>query len=209
MIKGSKRQFISFLISLQFQNIKSTNKMTSTRTPQAIFEHLNTTVTGYLTALDGYSDEQFNFKEADDIWSLGQMYEHLVLSGNFFFLANVVRCLEQRKGQIGGEKNQYGDNLYKHNSFPPIKVRIPEALRGPEPVAKSMESYRQSLVQIVTDAQKLIDTVTHDGGEYRCIQPAFGWLNAHEWYHLLEMHFRHHLRQQQELEVFAGVASGV
>jgi DinB superfamily len=206
MIKGSRRQFISFLVSLQFQNTKSSNKMTSTLTPQIIFESLDATVKSYITALDRYSDEQFAFKEADDIWSLGQMYEHLALSGTFFFLANIVRCLEQRKGQIGGEKNQYGDNLYKHNSFPPIKIRIPDVLRGPEPVAKNIDSYRQSLTQIVADAQKLIDVVTNDVGQYKCIQPAFGWLNAHEWYQLLEMHFRHHLRQQQELEAFAGVA---
>ena len=28
----------------------------------------------------------------------------------------------------------------------------------------------------------------------------FGWLNAREWFELVEMHTRHHRRQQQELE---------
>ncbi|WP_325167484.1 hypothetical protein [Lederbergia citri] len=28
----------------------------------------------------------------------------------------------------------------------------------------------------------------------------FGWLNAREWYDLVGMHFRHHLRQKDELE---------
>jgi len=28
----------------------------------------------------------------------------------------------------------------------------------------------------------------------------FGWLNAREWYDLIGMHFRHHIRQKDELE---------
>lgn len=28
----------------------------------------------------------------------------------------------------------------------------------------------------------------------------FGWLNAQEWHDLIEMHTRHHLRQQADLE---------
>jgi hypothetical protein len=32
--------------------------------------------------------------------------------------------------------------------------------------------------------------------------PAFGFLNAREWFHLIEMHFRHHLRQKKRLDRF-------
>ncbi|WP_428657863.1 DinB family protein [Runella sp.] len=174
--------------------------MTSQLSPAEIYESLEKTITGYINALDGYTDEQFSYKPAEDVWSLGQMYEHLLLSANFFFLANTLRCLEQRKGQLGGEKNQYGDNLYKYNKFPPVKLKIPEVLRGPEPVAKSMDAYRIAFPKVLEDAKKLIEPVTKDAGQYKCIQPAFDWLNAHEWYHLMEMHFRHHLRQQAELE---------
>ena len=104
---------------------------------------------------------------------------------------------------MGGERNQYGDNLFKYNSFPPIKVKIPEAVRGPEPVAKTREEYRPLFQKIIMDADFLIEPVTKDAGEYKCLHPAFGWLNAHEWFHNLELHSRHHLRQQKELEGLA------
>lgn len=174
--------------------------MTSQQSPAEIFEKLEKTIHGYILALAGYTDEQFAYKSAEDVWSLGQMYEHLFLSANFFFFANTLRCLEQRKGQMGGEKNQYGDNLFIYNRFPPIKVKIPEAVRGPEPVAKTREEYRPLFEKIIVDAQKLIEPVTQDAGEYKYNHPVFGWLNAHEWFHNLEMHHRHHLRQQKELE---------
>ena len=147
--------------------------MTSSLSPLEIYEHLERVVKGYQEALDRYSDEQFTHKSAEDVWSLGQMYEHLVLTSNFFFLANTLRCLEQRKGQWGGEKNKYGDNIFEYNSFPPVKIKIPEAVRGPEPVAKTRAAYGPLLEKV---------------------------LNAREWYHNMEMHFKHHLRQQAELE---------
>ncbi len=178
--------------------------MTSQHTPAQIFSDLKQTVEGYIVALDNYSDEQFTHKSAENVWSLGQMYEHLTVSASYFFMANTLRCLEQRKGQVGGEKNQYGDNLYKYNGFPPIKISIPDVLRGSALVAKTRAEYKLLLKKVVTDAEQLIDPITNDLGEYKCIQPAFGWLNAHEWFHLMEMHFRHHLRQQAELETLIG-----
>ncbi len=174
--------------------------MISQPTPAQIFDDLKQTIEGYIAALDNYSDEQFTHKSAEDVWSLGQMYEHLSVSASYFFMANTLRCLEQRKGQISGKKNQYGDNLYKYNSFPPIKIRIPDAVRGPEPVARSRAEYKLLFQKIIADAAPLVEPVSDDLGQYKCLQPAFGWLNAHEWYHLMEMHFRHHLRQQTDLE---------
>jgi hypothetical protein len=177
--------------------------MTASLTPAEIYVHLERTVRGYITALDTYTDDQFIFKSADEVWSLGQMYEHLYITSHYFFFANILRCFEHRKGQLGGERNQYGDNIFKYNSFPPVKVKIPEPLRGPEPVAKTREEYRVLLEKVITDAQKLIEPLTNDAGEYKCFHPVFAWLNAHEWYHNMEMHFRHHLRQQKELEALA------
>ncbi len=177
--------------------------MTSQLSPAEIHENLTATVNGYIAALDRYTDAQFTRKTAEEVWSLGQLYEHLYLTSNFFFFANILRCLEHRKGQWGGEKNPYGDNIFKYGSFPPVKVKIPEALRGPEPTAKTRREYRELLAKVILDAEKLIEPVTQDTGEYKCIHPVFAWLNAHEWYHNMDMHFRHHLRQQAELESIA------
>jgi hypothetical protein len=164
-----------------------------------VYKNLETTVNQYISSLDDYSDEQFFYKKDEETWSLGQMYEHLTVSSNFFFLANCVRCLEKRKGQEGGEKNEFGEKLFMKGSFPPVKLKIPEVIRGPEPVAKSREAYRPILEKILVDSKNLIEAVSNDDGSYKAIQPAMGWLNAQEWFYLHEMHYRHHLRQNAEL----------
>jgi hypothetical protein len=48
----------------------------------------------------------------------------------------------------------------------------------------------------------LAERIPADRGEYKCIQPAFGWLNAHEWFWLNEQHFRHHLLQKARIDSF-------
>ncbi len=168
--------------------------------PTEVYQNIETVVNQYINSLDDYSDEQFFFKTNEETWSLGQMYEHLAVSSQFFFLANCVRCLEKRKGQLGGEKNEFGEKLFIKGSFPPIKIKIPEVLRGPDPVAKSRQEYRQILEKILVDSKNLIEAVSNDDSSYKALQPAMGWLDAKEWYYLHEMHYRHHLRQKIELE---------
>lgn len=168
--------------------------------PTEVYPKLQSAVNQYISSLDAYSDEQFFFKHDEETWSLGQMYEHLTGSSNYFFLANCVRCLEKRKGQEGGEKNEFGEKLFIKGSFPPVKIKIPEGLRGPEPVAKTRLEYRQILEKILLDSKNLIEAVTDDDGSYKALQLAMGWLDAKEWFFLHEMHYRHHLRQKAELE---------
>ena len=168
--------------------------------PNEVYQNLEINVNQYISSLNAYTDEQFFFKKDDEIWSLGQMYEHLTVSSNFFFLANCVRCLEKRKGQEGGEKSHFGEQQFKYGGFPPVKLKIPEVIRGPEPVAKPKEVYRLILEKILIDSKNLIEAVSNDDGLYKAIQPAMGWLNAQEWFYLHKMHYRHHLRQKAELE---------
>lgn len=176
-------------------------------TAQEINTAFHQTMKPYLDALDTYTDEQFAHKEAEDIWSLGQLYEHLVMAANFYFLANTVRCLDKRKGQEGGEINAYGENLYSYNSFPPIKVKVPGSENAPQPEAKEKESYVGSFTKMLADVDALTEGVAADEGIYKTKSMAFGWLNAIQWYQMLEMHHRHHHRQQKELEGFAGVVN--
>jgi hypothetical protein len=165
------------------------------------------TVQHYLSALDRYTDEQFSAQPADREWSLGQMYEHLYTSTTYFFLANTKRCLEKRKGQEGGEMTDGGRNIFKHNSFPPVKIKMPEVLRGPEPVAKDRATYKALFEEILKGGLQLADALPQDDGTYKTYHPVFGWLNAREWFQAGEIHARHHYRQQQEREEWLGVAT--
>ena len=163
------------------------------------------TLQAYISALDRYTDEQFSAKPDELEWSLGQMYEHLYGANTYFFLANVKRCLEQRKGQEGGEMNANGLNVFKYNSFPPIRVKVPDAVRGPEPVARTREAYKLLFEGTLRDGLALADAAAADPGVYKTLHPVFGWMNAIEWFQSAETHARHHFRQQKEREAWLGI----
>lgn len=165
-----------------------------------INENLINLLNSYKDALSGYSDEQFNFKQAEDIWSLGQLYEHLIGSGNFFFLKNIKYCLEQRNGEMGGEMNENGKKIFGFNSFPPIKIKVPGG--GPQPVAQSKDNYPPAFDLLVNQLKNQIESIEDDPGLYKTQHPVFSWHNAKEWLQSFEMHHRHHLRQKAELEGF-------
>lgn len=175
--------------------------MTSDELKKA-FSH---TLRSYVSALDRYTDEQFTAKPDELEWSLGQMYEHLYVANTYFFLANVKRCLEQRKGQEGGEMNANGQNVFKHNSLPPTKFKVPEAVRGPEPVARSREAYKSLFEETIRQGLALAEAVVADPGTYKTLHPLFGWMNAREWFQSTETHARHHFRQQREREEWLGI----
>ena len=163
------------------------------------------TMQSYIDALDRYTDEQFNAKPNEAEWSLGQMYQHLHEGNTYFFLANVKRCLEKRKGQEGGEKTDAGLNVYQYNSFPPIKVKRPAASGTPEPVAQDRETYKVLYAETLRDGLAWVEALAQDEGTYKTRHFMFGWLSAVEWFQGLEIHARHHLRQRKERESWLGI----
>lgn len=52
--------------------------------PTEVYPNLESVVNQYISSLNDYSDEQFFFKKDEETWSLGQMYEHLAVSSQFF-----------------------------------------------------------------------------------------------------------------------------
>lgn len=169
-----------------------------------IYHKIEEVFAEYAAGLEKYSVSQFEFKAAEDIWSLAQMYEHVCLTSKKFFLANTKRCLEKRNGQEGGEKNSSGENVFKYGGFPPkLKFKMPAAVAEIPIVGQSIDQYKKEIEEILSSAKMFIEAVEADFGMYKSQHPALGMLNAKEWFHSLEMHTRHHLNQKAELEALA------
>ncbi|WP_341227252.1 DinB family protein [uncultured Arcticibacterium sp.] len=157
----------------------------------------------YIESLDSYSDEEFAFKYSPDIWSLAQMYEHLQVTGFVFFLANINRCLEHRKGQLGGTPSESGNFVLKNNGFPlKQKFKRPDAEINPVITGQSIAHYKEGFKKLQGALLATIEAVEQDAGEYRTNHFYFGMLNAKEWLLNTEFHLRHHLTQKEELESY-------
>ncbi|WP_088091080.1 DinB family protein [Bacillus sp. OV166] len=152
----------------------------------------------YKSYLQNYSLEQLRYITDEGVWSIGQMYDHLILVAHEY-LDNVETCSAAEEEQKLG-KTEFGEHLYKIGGFPPIKIKLPDELNTPPSNSDSKENLMSRLDQVMQRLRQWESKVDSINPNYKVKHEGFGWLNAREWYDLVSMHFSHHLRQKCELE---------
>ncbi|THE11612.1 DinB family protein [Bacillus timonensis] len=152
----------------------------------------------YKSDLQNYSLEQLRYISVEGVWSIGQMYDHVILVA-IEYLDNVESCAKSKEEQKLG-KTDFGEHIYKIGGFPPIKIKLPDELNTPPSNSDSKEDLMSRLDQVMQRLGKWESRVDAINPNYKVNHGGFGWLNAREWYDLVGMHFRHHLRQKRELE---------
>ncbi|SEN73158.1 hypothetical protein SAMN04487786_0182 [Paenisporosarcina quisquiliarum] len=101
---------------------------------------------------------------------------------------------------VGVWKTQFGQELYRNRGFPPIKIRLRDELNSPPNNSNTMEDLNIRMDQLIERFSQLKSKVEYINPCYKVEHGGFGWLNAREWCDLVGMHFRHHLRQKDELK---------
>jgi hypothetical protein len=152
----------------------------------------------YKSDLQNYSVEQLRHIPEAGVWSLCQMYDHVILVAHEY-LDQVEYCAAASEEQTLG-KTEFGEKLFENGGFPPIKIRLPDEMNSPPNNSESNEELMRRVDQVIQrmkDWEEKVDTINPN---YKIKHGGFGWLNAREWYNLIGMHFRHHLRQKSELE---------
>jgi hypothetical protein len=168
---------------------------------KTVIENFKNTTNIWLDALDKYTEDEFKIKPADDAWSLGQVYQHIAKSAMFFQFARIKECLSS--DEHGSEPmNERTIGIFKMGSFPPIEVKVPIEFQPTPTQPESKEEARTKIKEVITlmpEYATKIDNASHHG---KAQHPALGYLNANEWFELIDMHFRHHLSQKVKIEKF-------
>lgn len=152
----------------------------------------------YKNELQNYSLVQLRYKSEEAVWSIGQMYDHLILVAHEY-LDNMETCSTLNDEQPFG-KTEFGEHLFKIGGFPPIKIKLPDELNTPPNNSDSKDDLIRRMDQLILRLSQWESKVDNINLNYKVKHGGFGWLNAREWYDLVGMHFRHHLRQKDELE---------
>lgn len=155
-------------------------------------------LTHFKETLLHYSESDLRYKCSPAIWSIGQMYDHIMLVANEY-LDEVDHCL-QEDGQLGGEKTPFGEKLFREGGFLPIKIKPPPEMNQPPNNTDTNEQLLERMTALISRMDALEARLGDATDDRKTFHGGFGWLNAREWFELVEMHTRHHRRQQQELE---------
>ncbi|PPA69106.1 DinB family protein [Jeotgalibacillus proteolyticus] len=152
----------------------------------------------YKRFLKDYSLEQLRYIPEPGVWSLCQMYDHLIIVANEY-LDCAEACAEAHSME-GRGKTDFGEYLFANGGFPPEKIRLPDEMNAPPDNTKSTEELMLELDQLIIRIEKVENTVQEINPQNKVKHGGIGWMNAVEWTALVGMHFRHHLRQKYELD---------
>lgn len=171
-----------------------------------ILSRFEETAEVYMRDLEGLSMEQLTWKPQDDQWSLGQMYMHLIQSALYMQLRNVETCRNAEiEANTENGKSEAGEAVFALGSFPPVAIQVPPSPEYTPLQPESKEQIRSGLKAVIAKMRELEPLLAEHTGQGTFAHPRLGSLNAHEWYQLVEMHYRHHFLQKTRLENFLAV----
>lgn len=128
------------------------------------------------------------------------MYDHILVVATEY-ADEIERCLTSSEEQPF-EKSELGKRLFRTGGFPPVKIRLSDEMNQPPNNTDTHEALKQRIDDLTARLKFLKPLVPSANPDFKTLHGGFGWLNAQEWYELIEMHTRHHLRQQAELDKY-------
>ena len=156
----------------------------------------------WLEALDEYSAEQLKLKESPEIWSMGQVYSHLLDASHLYMLAKIRLCLENPQKHADGQLSDLGRQLIETNEFPAIEVKVPvKTAKGPINEGDKI-IILDRIERLNEDMESALEVLAGNPPSGRSGHRFFGFMNAYEWYRLIPIHLRHHLRQKSKIDTF-------
>ncbi|MDB5035776.1 MAG: hypothetical protein JWQ98_3017 [Chlorobi bacterium] len=176
-------------------------------TPATICERFERVATVWINALDRYTPDQLTATPADGGWSMGQLYNHLIQTALHMQFREIDACLNGT-GTTEGSKTFPGRLAFALGSIPPIRIKVPPSREYTPEQRSDVDGLKREMRGLIDQMRLVAGKLEKAGaaaGKARRKHQALGMLNATEWYRLVEMHHRHHLRQKRRLDAFLGL----
>ncbi|MEQ6048790.1 DinB family protein [Lysinibacillus capsici] len=166
-----------------------------------VLKSFELTVERYLAELTKLNMDKLHRKLNEEDWSIGQMYVHLIQSA-FMHLHNVEQCLAGNESTLNPtkEKTEQGKIVFKLEQFPAVRIKVPASPNYTPQPPESMEHLVEGLHSVVERMRNTESVLLQVPVSNKILHPAFGALNAQEWFMLIEMHYRHHFLQLDRLK---------
>jgi len=172
------------------------------KTAQSILFQFEKTSGIWLASKNKYSEEQFAGKPDANSWSIGQVYNHLVAGTRLYHLQQIAQCLDGRQVERNGKMKFPGKVVFFLGSIPPMRIKVPPSETYTPKQPPNIDLMKTGLVKLAKMMQETEQKLSGASEISKTAHPAFGFLNAREWFQLIEMHFRHHLRQKERIDRF-------
>ncbi len=165
-----------------------------------LLEVLHASAQDFMESIDGLSEEQWTFKQADDRWSIAEVAEHLALTEQFL---GPMMIQQLSASQAGPTEREGRDEM--DGTIPAALQDRSQRFQAPDPVQP--KGTWATKAELVAAYQKAHETVTEfvkttelDLRAHTAPHPAFGPLDGHQWVLFHTSHVWRHLDQIVEVK---------
>lgn len=168
-------------------------------------EALNTTIDHYIGKLDTYSFEHILIKPSEESWSIGQVYQHIIIDTNWYLdqvehaLLDKLHTSEPLSGTAFQVLSQHSFGVERIVGDPVAASKV----KQPNSKAELVEG----LIVLKTRVNNIVvgmNTTMHLG---KSKHPGYGYLTSTEWIAYADIHMNHHLTQLSRIEGCFSVGS--
>jgi hypothetical protein len=153
----------------------------------------------WLKELDFYGANQFKKKVSSTSWTIGQIYDHLLVYSQEVHLKAIQECLQSKDTTVNKEgKSLKGMIQFAIGGYLPLKHKSNPYKEPGQPL--STEKVKDDFYRFLKVVYKVAKEIDYKKPAKKVKHPTLGYLSAEEWFQLIEMHFRHHVRQKKKLD---------
>jgi hypothetical protein len=152
----------------------------------------------WLKELDFYGKNQFKKKRNEKSWSIGQIYDHLLVYSEDVNIKNIQLCMSSKEDLAKESKSIKGFFFFMFGGYLPFKYKSNPYVEPQQPL--STEKVKDDFYRFLKLVYKVAKDIDYKKPVNKAKHPTLGYLTAEEWYKLIEMHFRHHLKQKKKID---------
>jgi len=154
----------------------------------------------FLESVAGLSDAQWNFKPAPEVWSVGEVAEHIAVSEDTIFGLITEKIMKgpaepDKKAEVQGKDQIIMEKVVDRS----VKVQAPEMLRPTHRFASQqalLDHFKESRDRTVAYVQNTQDDLRSHFGDH----PLLKTMDGYQWLLLLSTHSHRHTLQIEEVK---------
>ena len=166
---------------------------------QYVVELLEANANKFLVDIEHVSDEQWKFKPASNVWSVGEVSEHITLSEDLLYSIVQKTLLappddEKAKTLVGNEKQLLVSVMDRS-----VKAQAPEVIQPAGRFATKkelIEAFKIARDKTINYVKTTQDPLKNHVARH----PAFGELTTYQWLVFIAGHANRHVAQLEEVK---------
>ncbi|MBS1651186.1 MAG: DinB family protein [Bacteroidetes bacterium] len=152
--------------------------------------------------LSDYTLEELKQSPEQGTWSMGQLYMHLIESSDRM-IKRAENCLNSNENSAVAI-NSSAEKIFNTGIISEQKIKAPTHVTNPPEQPVNKEFISDALKKLSHDFSALVakSKQFNKGGKLPHPNPNLGMFNAEQWMDFSILHFNHHLKQKNQLDVF-------